>query len=249
VRFVRARQRGVERLAALGPDGRRLGLAPQWVEALAGANALSGWTYALEGGPLRPRVWLRAPLDPFAHEFVVVDTETNGLRASEDAMIEIGALRVRHGRIVDEFQTFVDAGHGVSPFVTTLTGITNEMIEGAPSPGQAIQAFARFAEGAVLLGHNVGFDRRFLQVAAARHHEELPSGQICTIAMGRSVAPDLPLSLGPLAEALGVPHPNAHRALADAHAAWQVFLALLERSRLVAPLHPVHQSGVLLHEV
>ena len=99
---------------------------------------------------------------PLQGEFCVFDTETTGLDPGCEYLTEIGAVLVRDGQVVDEFDTFVKPPKPITPKITELTGITNEMVADAPTEGEALQAFLDFAGGRVLVAHNAnGFDIRF----------------------------------------------------------------------------------------
>ena len=164
--------------------------------------------------------------------YVVVDVETTGLSPRTHSLIEIGALRCRGTEVVETFTTLVDPGRPISAFIRRFTGIDDGMVAGAPSPGQAIEAFLRFAGSDVLVGHNVRFDLNFLGEAAQRHlGTAIVNENLDTIAVGRLLFPSLGRpSLDRLAEALGLSAPTRHRALADAELTAQAFWQLIERA-------------------
>lgn len=173
--------------------------------------------------------------------FVVVDLETTGGRQSEDAITEIGAVKVRGGEVLGEFQTLVDPGGPVPPFIQVLTGITTSMLVGAPTIGEVLPSFLEFARGAVLVAHNAPFDVGFLRAAAARCERAWPGFQVVdTVRLARRVvlrdeAPNHKLST--LAALFGATQTPNHRALADARATVDVLHALLGR---LAPLGITH---------
>src|SRR5580765_3589744 len=91
--------------------------------------------------------------------FVVVDLETTGGSASGGSSItEIGAVKIRGGEVLGEFQTLVRPSTPIPPFISVLTGITNQMVAGAPAIDSALPAFLEFAAGSVLVAHNAPFD-------------------------------------------------------------------------------------------
>lgn len=165
--------------------------------------------------------------------FVVVDLETTGGRAAEDAITEIGAVKVRGGQVLGEFQTLVDPGGPVPPFIQVLTGITTSMLVGAPTIAQVLPSFLEFARDSVLVAHNAPFDVGFLRAAAARCERAWPGFQVVdTVRLARRVvlrdeAPNHKLST--LAALFGAQVTPNHRALSDARATVDVLHALLAR--------------------
>src|SRR5438128_2249618 len=100
--------------------------------------------------------------------FVVVDLETTGGSPGDCEITEIGAVRVRGGERLGEFQTLVNPMATIPPFVAVLTGITDSMVASAPTVGAALPAFLEFARGAVLVAHNAPFDLGFLRAGCER---------------------------------------------------------------------------------
>jgi DNA polymerase III subunit epsilon len=111
--------------------------------------------------------------------FCVVDLETTGGSAQGGSMItEIGAVKVRGGEVLGEFQTLVNPHTQIPPFIAVLTGITNSMVSAAPSIESVLPAFLEFAAGSVLVAHNAPFDVGFLSWFAAR--QDLPCSRSST---------------------------------------------------------------------
>lgn len=165
--------------------------------------------------------------------FVVVDLETTGATADEDAITEIGAVKVRAGEVLGEFATLVDPGRGIPPAIVALTGITQAMVTGAPRMEAVLPAFLEFASGAVLVAHNAAFDIGFLRASCRRHGYPWPGPPVvCTLRLSRRVltrdeAPSHKLSA--LARLFGAHTRPVHRALDDARATVDVLHALLGR--------------------
>jgi DNA polymerase III subunit epsilon len=184
-----------------------------------------------ETGSLRTADVASLPLDEAP--FVVFDVETTGSSAKEGAITEIGALKVVRGRVVDEFATLVNPGRPIQPFVVRLTGITDRMVADAPPAADVMPHFEGFAEGCVLVGHNVHFDCSF--VSAAREASglaPLPNPVLDTLKLARSLVPGLKrYRLSSLVSHFGVRAAPNHRALADAAATAEVFLKLLKLLR------------------
>ncbi|TDE88957.1 DEDD exonuclease domain-containing protein [Occultella glacieicola] len=165
--------------------------------------------------------------------FVVVDLETTGGSPAASEITEIGAVKVRGGEVLGEFQTLVNPGVGIPPMITVLTGITNAMVIEAPPIAEVLPAFLEFAHGAVLVAHNARFDVGFLKAAAARMDLSWPRPQVVdTVALARRVvtrdeAPNH--KLGTLAALFHAETTPDHRALSDARATVDVLHALLAR--------------------
>ena len=205
---------------------------------------------------LRP-VWAQQSVDPGARAiqpslddvgtplsevtFVVVDLETTGGTPADCAITEIGAVKVRGGEVLGEFQTLVDPGGPVPPFIQVLTGITTTMLVGAPPIEEVLPSFLEFARDAVLVAHNAPFDVGFLKAAAARTGHRWPGNRVLdTVRLARRVvtrdeAPNHKLSS--LAALFGATVTPNHRALSDARATVDVLHALLGR---LAPLGVTH---------
>jgi DNA polymerase-3 subunit epsilon len=174
-------------------------------------------------------------LDTPLHEvtFCVLDLETTGGSAADCAITEVGAALFRGGERLGTLATLVDPGVPVDPAVTAVTGITDAMLDGAPTIGGVLASLGEFATGAVLVGHNLRFDTSFLDAAlVARDRDRLSGPRVDTLALARRLlvddAPDH--KLGTLAFALGLPHQPTHRALDDALATADLLHVLLERA-------------------
>ena len=100
--------------------------------------------------------------------YIAFDVETTGLDPQENEIIEIGALKVRDGRVAERFMEFIHPQNPISPSITNLTGITNDMVAGARPRRAVVSDFLDFCEDDVLVGHNVTFDYSFMKSSAAR---------------------------------------------------------------------------------
>ncbi len=121
--------------------------------------------------------------------FVVVDLETTGGSSSEHRITEIGAVKVRAGQVLGEFQTLVNPATPIPAFIAVLTGITDSMVATAPSESEAVPAFLEFAAGSVLVAHNAGFDIGFLKAACERLGLDWPGPQVLdTVRLARQAA-------------------------------------------------------------
>jgi len=165
--------------------------------------------------------------------FTVVDLETTGGSAAADAITEVGAVRVCGGQVQGEFQTLVDPGVPITPFVSVLTGITDAMVSGSPRIGSVLPAFLEFARGSVLVAHNAPFDVGFLRAACVDQGVAWPGFAVVDTALlarrvlTRDEVPNC--KLGTLAAFFGAGTSPNHRALADARATVDVLHALIGR--------------------
>ncbi|CCG03025.1 DEDD exonuclease domain-containing protein [Blastococcus saxobsidens] len=165
--------------------------------------------------------------------FVVVDLETTGGSPKDSAITEIGAVKVRGGQVLGEFQTLVDPGHAIPPYISVLTGITSSMVAAAPRIGSVLPSFLEFARGAVLVAHNAPFDLGFLKAACAENGLAWPAAASVDTAvlarrlLSRDEVPNCKLAtLAPYFSATTSP---THRALDDARATVDVLHGLFER--------------------
>lgn len=164
--------------------------------------------------------------------FVVLDLETTGMRPESCGITEIGAVKYRGGELQGSLATLVDPGSPIPPVVVGLTGITDAMLEGAPPMAAVLPSLLEFLGDGVLVGHNVSFDRSFLDAAlVASERTPLPNLQIDTLGLARRLVADevTSLRLSSLARHLRVARLPCHRALRDAEATADVLHALLER--------------------
>jgi DNA polymerase-3 subunit epsilon len=165
--------------------------------------------------------------------FVVVDLETTGASPASCAITEVGAVKVRGGEVLGTFQTLVNPGGPIPPSITVLTGITQAMVVPAPSIAGVLDPFTGFVGEAVIVGHNVRFDLRFLGAAMDRHgYPRFANTVVDTCALARRLVRDeVPnCRLATLADLFRVGRKPTHRALDDAWATMEVLHALLERA-------------------
>jgi DNA polymerase III epsilon subunit family exonuclease len=183
-------------------------------------------------------VWVQTSLDELDEPlrtttFTVVDLETTGGAAGTDAITEIGAVQVRAGEVLGEFQTLVDPGVAISPFVSVLTGITDAMVRGCPPISAVLPAFLEFARGSVLVAHNAPFDVGFLRAACTELEIAWPGFAVVDTAilarrvLTRDEVPNCKLStLAGYFRSATTPN---HRALHDARATVDVLHSLIGR--------------------
>ncbi|TMB82944.1 MAG: hypothetical protein E6J44_09515 [Chloroflexi bacterium] len=176
--------------------------------------------------------WRSTQLSLDEVEFVVLDTETTGLRPGPNRVIEIAGIRMRGGEVIDSFQSLVNPNRRLPPFIVQFTGITQEMVAGAPGAEQIFPDFLQFIEGAILVGHNVGFDIGFLSYEAQLLGYAFPIDGLDTIPLARRFLPGLRrFKLDVVAGHLKIPMVNRHRALGDAKVTAAIFMKLLNLAR------------------
>lgn len=166
---------------------------------------------------------------------IMLDFETTGLSPAQGARItEVAALRIEDGRIVERFVTLVNCGVEIPPFITSLTGITQRMVDSAPCVSEVLPRLLEFIGEAPLAAHNASFDEKFLRaegelLGLTPRHSHL----LCSLKLSRRLLPGLPsYGLGNLAARLGIRYSGqVHRAEADAEVSAQLLLHLVERIR------------------
>lgn len=159
---------------------------------------------------------------------VALDIETTGLDWERDAVIEIGAVRFRGARVDEPFHQLINPGRPLPPNITELTGITDDMLAGAPRITQVLEDLETYVGEHPILGHSVHFDLAFLQPQGLfRYNQSLDTYDLASVLM-----PSAPrYGLSALASALTVPVREAHRALDDAQTTRMVFMRLMDTVR------------------
>ncbi len=170
---------------------------------------------------------------PLDGEFVAFDLETTGLSPQKDRITEIGAVRIRGGKIAESFDLLVDPERPIPEKIVKLTGITDEMVAGQPKEEEAVSRFLTFCGGdAVLLAHNASFDTSFLRAAAQRHGLSFENAYIDTVPMCRAMLAGIKnCKLDTVAKYLKLDPFQHHRASDDATVLAKIFLALAARLR------------------
>lgn len=158
--------------------------------------------------------------------FIAIDVETTGLEAGADEIIEVAAVRFRGDEVLETFQRLVRPRHSLPIKIAQLTGIAEAELEGAQPFHAVAPELVRFVKSYPVVGHSVGFDIRMLGAQGLRLAQpSYDTFELATLLLPGQAA----YNLGALAAALRIPHPEAHRALADADVARQLFTHLVNR--------------------
>ncbi|ORT51215.1 DNA polymerase III subunit alpha [Vibrio sp. qd031] len=170
-----------------------------------------------------------------ANSVIVLDFETTGLSPNQgDRAIEIGAVKLENGKIVDRFQRLMNPGFRVSGFIENYTGITNTMLTTADDCATVMNEFADFIQGSNLVAHNASFDKRFLDAELELIDRDYDGEFACSLLISRRLTQEAPShKLGDLVRYHDIDNDGVfHRALADAEVTaslWLVHLACLEQ--------------------
>ncbi len=178
--------------------------------------------------------------------YIVFDIETTGFSSIRDRIIEIGAVKVVNGEIVDRFSTFVNPERPIPFEITSLTGITDEMVMGAPAIGTVLPQFLEFAGDGVLVAHNAGFDVGFIEQNCREQGLNDRFIYVDTVALARVLLPTLSkYKLNIVAKALNISLENHHRAVDDAGATAEIFVKFVEmlKKDQVTTLKEVNRYG------
>lgn len=165
--------------------------------------------------------------------FVVFDLETTGFSPKQDRIVEIGAVRIENGQIIDTFESFIAQDDLLPEFFKDLTGIKEEDLAGALALPNVITDFLRFAGEADWVAHNASFDLSFMSEALEECGYNAYSGMyLCTLELSQLLLPrETSYSLESLAASHGIGHGAPHRALSDALATAELFLQLLDKAQ------------------
>lgn len=164
--------------------------------------------------------------------YVVVDLETTGGSPGHHRITEVGAVKIKNGVIIEEFQGLVNPERSIPFHIQQLTGITNEMVREAPKFSEIAEKFAAFCQKTIFVAHNVAFDYGFLQHEYERIEQKFTMPYICTKAWAKKHFPGLEsYSLKNLTQHFSIQLTQHHRALCDAKAAAQILMRINEKRR------------------
>ena len=161
-------------------------------------------------------------------DFICIDLETTGLNPKRDRIIEIGAVKVREGKVVDTYQQLIDPKQQLEERVKNLTGITSKELEGQPTIQEVLSRLQEFIGEDILLGHRVLFDYSFLKRTFTNEKISFERKGIDTLKLARQFVTDCESKkLESLCKHYGIKQ-QAHRALSDAQATVELYQRLVE---------------------
>ena len=179
-------------------------------------------------------------------DYVVFDLETTGFSPETNRIIEIGAVKVQNGKIVDKFSTFVNPQVPIPFRIEQLTSINDSMVIDAPVIADILPEFMKFCEGCVMVAHNADFDMSFIKKNCQRLDIPCKPTIVDTVVLARVLLPNLNrFKLDTVAKALGVSLENHHRAVDDAGCTAEIFVKFIEmlRERGMSTLDEVNAMG------
>ena len=173
-------------------------------------------------------------LNKYVSDYVLFDLETTGTSCINDEVVEISAIKVMNGEVVDEFSTLVNPGRPIPYYATNVNGITDDMVADAPAFDKALKDFLDFAGDMILVGHNIHtFDMKFICRDALKYFgRTIGNDYIDTLPLSRMYLPELEHhTLSDIAYHYGIDTAGAHRALCDCRMNRQIFEHLGEEMK------------------
>ncbi|MDO5437888.1 MAG: 3'-5' exonuclease [bacterium] len=184
-----------------------------------------------------PEILLNAEKEPsllqnLPDDCVIVDIETTGLSPVNDSIIEISALKIKNGKVEEEFSSLINPKRLIPPFITKLTGISTEMVKDAEETRTVLKKFCNFIQTNPIVGHNIKFDLRFINKNLDKYfNKTLPNDYTDTLIFSRKIYTNLSShKLTKIAEHLKISTDNAHRALNDCYMTYRIIKDMKERS-------------------
>lgn len=173
--------------------------------------------------------------------YVVFDIETTGLSAVYNKIIELAAVKIKNGEVIDKFESFANPHHPLSAFTIELTGITDDMVMDAPEPEEVLEKFYEWSRDSIIVAHNASFDTGFLNVGYQKiNRGKFIDPTIDTLELARFLYPDMKNHrLNTLAKKLNVELTQHHRAIYDAEATGYILIKLLNE---------VFEKGIQFHD-
>ena len=164
--------------------------------------------------------------------YAIVDIETTGSYAAANGITEI-SIQLSDGQTVtDQYSTLINPGQPIPPYISAMTGISNQMVAGAPRFEEVAERIFNLLHNKIFIAHNVSFDYSFIKSHLREAGFDLNSKKLCTVRLSRKIFPGLPsYSLGKLSRSLGIEITDRHRASGDAEATAKIFHLLIANDR------------------
>lgn len=160
----------------------------------------------------------------FIQNYIVLDIETTGFSPAYDSIIEIAAIKIENGTVIDKFQSLINPGCLIDEFTIKLTGISNELLESAPTFNNIMKAFVNFIGDNIIVGHNVNFDINFIYDYCLKENIYFKNDFIDTLRLSRMLFKNLKShKLNILSEELNLPNKPDHRALIDSYCTYDLY--------------------------
>lgn len=163
-------------------------------------------------------------------KYCIIDIETTGLEPRDSEIIEIAIIKVENGEVADIFNTLLSSSKPLLPQIKSLTGITDDILLGAPAFKNVAQKLLKFIDGSIIIAHNTDFDINFLNFHLKTNNFNAIENRIfCTLKISRFLLPQLKsFKLESLADYFGINHELKHRALGDVEVTYQVWFKLIK---------------------
>jgi len=182
----------------------------------------------------------------FDKNLALVDLETTGMSAARHRIIEIAIIRIEGNKIVDKYTSLINPEVSIPPFITHLTGISEDDLDGAPIFADVKRRVKKLLTGATFVAHNVWFDYSFIQTELGRVAIPFESKRCCTVRLSRRLFPQYKShKLESIIERFGFTYKSRHRAYDDAHILWQ-FLRHIKKN---IPKQTLQETWELLAKV
>ena len=167
---------------------------------------------------------------PDFKDYIVLDFETTGLSHINDKIIEIGAIKVKNNIVIDKFETLINPKTNIPPFISSKINITNEMVKDKPFIEDIFKEFINFLEDLPLVMHNAKFDMNFLITNCKNLNFEVKNSALDTISVSKNLFPELKkYNLSFLCSYFKISNPNAHRAMSDVLATYELYKILYNK--------------------
>lgn len=172
----------------------------------------------------QPIINIGQKIEELPENYTVIDIETTGLSPAKNEIIQLSALKVRNNKIVDSFNSFVKPEGRINSFITSLTGITNDMVSNAPKINNVLNKYINFIGNDIIVGHNVHFDINFVRTKRIKYFNQgLPNDYVDTCRMSRKICPINSHKLDRVAEYYDVDCSGHHRADNDCKMTFEIY--------------------------